>query len=95
MSTTELNEIKLDLITWINQITDTDLIFFLDGLRVSRDKKDWWEELSTAQKKQILAGLKDAEEGKIMDSETFWKKLSSGSLSSVKNQSTQSTSCHK
>jgi len=75
MSTAELNGIKLDLIAWINQLSDSDLIFFLDGLRVSRDKKDWWEELSTAQKKQVLAGLKDAEEGRVMDSETFWKKL--------------------
>jgi hypothetical protein len=50
------------------------VIYFLDGLRISRDKKDWWEELPTAQKKQVLAGLKDAEEGKVMDSETFRKK---------------------
>lgn len=75
MSAAELNGIKLDLIAWINQLSDTDLIYFLDGLRVSRDKKDWWEELPTAQKKQVLAGLKDAEEGRVMDSETFWKKL--------------------
>lgn len=46
-------------------------------------------------KKQVIAGLKDAEEGKIMDSETFWKKLRSGSLSSVKNQSKHSTCCFK
>ena len=26
-------------------------------------------------KKQVIAGLKDAKEGKVMDSETFWKKL--------------------
>ena len=75
MSAAELNGIKLDLIAWINQLSDTDLIYFLDGLRVSRDKKDWWEELLTAQKKEVLAGLKDAEAGRVMDSETFWKKL--------------------
>ncbi len=75
MSAAELNGIKLDLIAWINQLSDSDLIYFLDGLRVSRDKKDWWEELLTAQKKEVLAGLKDAEAGRVMDSETFWKKL--------------------
>ena len=76
MSTAEINGIKLNLIAWINQLSDTDLIAFLDGLRISRAKIDWWEELSTSQKKQVLAGLKDAEEGKVMDSKEFWKSLS-------------------
>lgn len=58
-----------------NDLSDADLISFLDGLRVSNDKKDWWEELTTPQKKQILAGFKDADEGKVMDSLTFWKNL--------------------
>jgi hypothetical protein len=76
MSTAELNGIKLNLISWINQLPDSELISFLDGLRISRTKSDWWEELSTAQKKQVLAGLKDAEDGKVMDSQKFWKSLS-------------------
>ena len=75
MSTAELNGIKLDLIDWISQLSDTDLIQFLDGLRISRAQNDWWKELSVAQKKQILAGLKDADEGKLMDSNNFWKNL--------------------
>jgi hypothetical protein len=75
MSTAELNETKLNLIDWINQLSDADLIAFLDGLRISRTKKDWWEELSNNQKKQVLAGLKDADEGKVVDSKGFWKKL--------------------
>jgi hypothetical protein len=75
MSSAELNSIKLKLISWINQLSDADLISFLDGLRASRSKKDWWNELSAAQKKQVLAGLKDAEDGKVMDSKKFWKRL--------------------
>jgi hypothetical protein len=75
MTTTELNGIKLDLIDWINKLSDADLIQLLDGLRVSRAQNDWWEELPDAQKKQILAGLKDADDGKLMDSRKFWKNL--------------------
>lgn len=75
MKTTDLNEIKLDLIDWIDKLSDTDLIQFLDGLRISRAQNDWWEELPIDQKKEILAGLKDADEGKLMDSKMFWKKL--------------------
>lgn len=58
MSAAELNGIKLNLIAWINQLSDTELITFLDGIRVSRAKNDWWEELSDNQKKHILAGIK-------------------------------------
>jgi hypothetical protein len=75
MSSAELNSIKLNLISWINQLSDTDLISFLDGLRASRAKKDWWNNLTAAQKKQVLAGLKDAEDGKVMESKKFWKSL--------------------
>ena len=75
MSNAELNGIKLDLIDWINKLSDADLIQFLDGLRISRAQNDWWEELSTSQKKQIFAGLKDADEGKLMDSGKFWNNL--------------------
>lgn len=75
MSSAELNTIKLNLISWINQLSDTDLISFLNGLRVSNAKSDWWNKLSEAQKKQVLAGLKDAENNKVMESEKFWKSL--------------------
>ena len=76
MSTAELNGIKLDLIHWINKLSDSDLLQFLDGLRISREKNDWWEELPIDQKKQILAGIKDADDGNLMDSDKFWKNLS-------------------
>lgn len=75
MSSAELNSIKLNLISWINQLSDSDLISFLDGLRASRTKKDWWNALSAIQKKQVLAGLKDAEDGKVMESKKFWNSL--------------------
>jgi len=75
MSTAKLNEIKLDLIAWINQISDVDLISLLEGIRNSRSKGDWWDELSTNQKKIILSGLRDAEAGKLITSRSFWKKL--------------------
>ena len=78
MSPAELNGIKLNLIAWINQLSDADLIGFLDGLRISSDKRDWWGELTIYQQKQVLAGLKDAETGKVIESEQFWKKLKDG-----------------
>lgn len=75
MSAAEINGIKLNLIAWINQLSDKDLITFLDGIRASRAKDDWWDELSAKQKKQILAGIKDADMGKLSPSKEFWNKL--------------------
>jgi hypothetical protein len=75
MSTADLNQIKLNLIAWINQISDADLISLLEGIRSSRSKGDWWDDLSSQQKKIILSGLKDAEEGNLISSRMFWKRL--------------------
>lgn len=75
MSTAELNGIKLSLIDWINRLNDKDVISFLEALRVSSAKKDWWNELSQAQQKQILLGIQDADAGKLSDSKAFWKKV--------------------
>ena len=75
MSAAELKQIKLNLVTWINQLSDNELITFLEGVRISTANTDWWEGLSTDQKKQILSGMKDADEGKVMESKEFWVSL--------------------
>jgi hypothetical protein len=75
MSTAELNKLKLDLIAWINQVTDINLISFLEGLRNSQSKTDWWEELSKEQKAVVMKGLEDAEKGSLISSSEFWKRL--------------------
>lgn len=41
MSSAELNQKKLELIDWINRLTDEKLVEFLDGLKSSRTKDDW------------------------------------------------------
>ena len=75
MSTAELKQIKINLVTWINQLSDNDLITFLEGVRISTANSDWWEGLSNDQKKQILSGMKDADEGKVMESKELWESL--------------------
>ncbi len=75
MSAAEINKIKLNLISWIYQLSDIQTITFLDGLKHSTSKGDWWEDLNAEQKEAILSGLKDAEIGNLISSNTFWKKL--------------------
>lgn len=42
------------------------------------ESPDECKELSASEEEQILKGLKDAEEGKVMDSMTFWNNLQNG-----------------
>ena len=75
MSTAEVNKVKLSLIAWINQLSDVNVISFLEGLKRSKSKGDWWNELTEDQQKVVLSGLKDAEKGNTISSKDFWKRL--------------------
>ncbi|HAC16889.1 MAG TPA: hypothetical protein DCE78_13230 [Bacteroidetes bacterium] len=78
MSTAELNKIKLDLIAWINHLSDENVIEFLDGLKQSESNHDWWDQLTTRQQQIIHEGITDAENDNIISSEEFWKSLKDG-----------------
>ncbi|MCB0396091.1 MAG: hypothetical protein KDD36_05535 [Flavobacteriales bacterium] len=75
MSTSEINQLKLNLIAWINQLSDVRMLAFLEGLKTSRSKDDWWDQLSTEQQNIVLRGIKDADEKNTISSEQFWKHL--------------------
>lgn len=78
MSTTELNRIKLDLIAWINHLSDENVIEFLDGLKQSESNQDWWGELRIRQQQIIQEGINDAENDNIISSAEFWKSFKDG-----------------
>jgi len=78
MSTSEIEEIKSNLIEWIKQLSDPDMLNLLESLRLSTTEGDWWEELTEVQKQQINEGLEDAENGRVISSEEFWRCLKSG-----------------
>jgi len=78
MSVAEIKKTKSDLIAWIEGLSDVNLLTVLNGLKDSQAKKDWWDDLSESQKRHINEGLADAKNGRVMSSETFWKKLKNG-----------------
>jgi hypothetical protein len=78
MSTAELNQTKLDLIAWINRLSDENMIEFLDGLKKSKSKDDWWDDLSENQQKMLRNGMDDIESGNVISSSQFWKELKNG-----------------
>ena len=75
MSTAELNRKKLDLIAWINRLSDENTIEFLYGLKKSKSKNDWLDELSENQKEILQNGIDDIENGNVISSTEFWKEL--------------------
>lgn len=78
MSTAELNQKKLELIAWINRLSDVHMIEFLDGLKSSKSGDDWWDELSGNQQEQIKQGLDDIKSKNVISSSEFWTKLKNG-----------------
>jgi hypothetical protein len=63
------------LIAWLNRLLDETIIEFLDGLKKSRSKDDWWDELTEEQQTLIQAGIDDVEKGNVISSIQFWKAI--------------------
>lgn len=78
MSIAEVKETKSNLKAWIDQLSDTNILFMLDGLRAANSEKDSWDNLTEYQKQQINAGLDDIENGRVLSSEEFWNQLKNG-----------------
>jgi hypothetical protein len=75
MSTAEIEKTKSNLIAWIDQLSDSKILTFLDGLRNIKSEPDWWDDLSDAQKHEINEGIADADAGRVITSEEFWRRL--------------------
>ncbi|MDP4810267.1 MAG: hypothetical protein NWR65_03945 [Saprospiraceae bacterium] len=75
MQISELNKKKLDLIDWINQLSDKNTIELLDNLNSASSKDDWWDELSDNEQKKLQNGMNDIKKGNVISSAQFWKEL--------------------
>ena len=80
MKSAEFNSTRKEPVQWISSLNDVSLLNFLNSVRMSRSEpdKDWWDDMSEEQKKNIEMGLKDLNEGRTMSSEEFWKRLKNG-----------------
>ncbi len=62
--------IKLELIEWLARLNDSDTIQYLKKIKDAGSKQqDWWNDLPEQQKKGILRGLKDIDEGRTIPHE--------------------------
>jgi hypothetical protein len=72
MSSAEMNRLKLDLINWIQGLKEPGLLQALHNLKSGRSQPDWWDELTEHDKKEILLGLDDLKEGRVMTSDQIF-----------------------
>lgn len=62
--------IKLELIEWLSTLEDSETIKYLKVVKESnKPGKDWWHDLTDAQKKGIERGLKDIDAGRVVSHE--------------------------
>ena len=55
---------KMELIQWLTTVEDSNIIQKIFELRNS-ETKDWWDDISEAEKKSIQTGVNEVAEGKL------------------------------
>jgi len=64
MATTNIQKRKLELIQWLSVIDDVSLLDKLSELK-EQSTRDWWNEISDAEKESISRGIEDADAGRL------------------------------
>ena len=79
MNTDELNTDRKELINWIKNLDNENLLTFLNTLRISEKSKssDWWDTLTKLEIEDINQGLEDVAKGNTLSAKEFWSKLKS------------------
>jgi hypothetical protein len=58
--------LKLELIEWLTHLDDDDTITYLKIVKDSSEKgSDWWQDLTSDQKRGIESGLRDIDAGRV------------------------------
>jgi hypothetical protein len=67
--------LKLELIEWLTHLDDDDTITYLKIVKDSSEKGgDWWQDLTSDQKRGIERGLRDIDAGKVTPHDQVRKK---------------------
>ena len=56
---------KLELIQWLSTIEDLNFLDKISDMISREGKKDWWDEISEAEKQSIEKGIAQADAGKL------------------------------
>ena len=67
-------ELKHELIRWLSNLKDKKLLNSLASIKESEQSGDWYDSLTTSQKKSLLRGIEDHKKGSTLTSKEFWKR---------------------
>lgn len=74
MSIAEIEKTKLELIDWIKDMSDLEMLHALEELKDTK-QKNWWSELSPSHQQSVLRGLEQAKNGEGTSSKEFWERV--------------------
>ena len=60
-----IENIKIELIQWLTTLEDENALKDLISIR-DKTNKDWWDSISSDEKKSIQKGLKNVKDGKLV-----------------------------
>lgn len=63
---------KLDLIQWLTQLTDENIISKIKALKGGQE--DWWNMIGAEEKKEIQEGLSQANRGELISHDDVMEK---------------------
>ena len=67
--------LKLELIEWLTHLDDDDTITYLKIVKDSSEKgSDWWQDLTSDQKRGIERGLRDIDASRVTPHDQVKKK---------------------
>jgi len=69
----DLKAEKLELIQWLAQLTDENIIAKIRNLR--NEKTDWWDQIADEERISIQEGLEELERGEGVSHEEVLKKV--------------------
>ncbi len=69
----DLKAEKLELIQWLAQLTDENIIAKIRNLR--NEKTDWWDQIADEERVSIQEGLEELERGEGVSHEEVLKKV--------------------
>lgn len=66
------HSLKLELINWVTKLKDKKLLGALSSIKDSEESGDWYDNLTSAQKKSLEKGVQDFQKGRVVSSKQFW-----------------------
>ncbi len=66
---------KKEIVAWIFEPKNKDLLDTLKYLKESSEQGDWFDNLTEVEKRSVEQGINDHRSGNVLKSDEFWNKV--------------------